>query len=566
MNQLGGFPLLTLIVAVPVLGAAIVLFLRPARGDTLHWLAVLIASADFFISLFLYMGWVPDLSGTVQFQDGPWPWIPSLGIQHHLAIDGVNVHLVGLTTLLAPLVLLAAWPHSTSTGRATTFWVLILEASTLGALTTRDLACFALFWLIALVSAFLLAGLAGYPSGAAAHYIAAMAVAAVLMLACLVYLSGVRPGLDIPNLSANPLPWQTQAWLFWALTLAMGITSALCPFHLWYIDTQRHASPPARVLISVMLLNMGCCGLIRFCLPAFPLAVTRFAPALVLLSTIGLAYAAVRALGQRTLPSALAYWNVAQMNLALIGIFSLQNLGLHGATFLIVGRALSTAILLLVGPAQDEQQRVPSHGANPHGNAGRLVLLLGFLSALAVPGSIEFIAQTALVLGMMRWHWQPGNSGAPSAVWDWLWYALFAFGLLVSAWTLLRSYSYSLPSTSHPGTRRQALLTVPLLLVTLLAGVRPSVFSDMTGPTVHRLLGEIMPGLETDLREKAPPASSPEEMPSPPSDQPDTTQWLPAHGHPPMAGASITALGIEYVITCPARTWIAPLLLGGCPS
>ena len=153
MNQLGGFPLLTLIVAIPLLGAVIILLLRPARGDALRWLALLIASAEFFISLFLYMGWVSDTSGSVQFQDGPWSWIPSLGIRHHLAIDGVNVHLVGLTTLLVPLVLIAARRQPALAGRATAFWVLVLEAVTLGALTTRDLACFALFWLTALVSA-----------------------------------------------------------------------------------------------------------------------------------------------------------------------------------------------------------------------------------------------------------------------------------------------------------------------------------------------------------------------------------------------------------------------------
>jgi len=269
LNQLGGFPLLTLLLAIPLLGALIVVSLRSNKGDTWRWLAILAAVADFFVSLFLYMGWSYDPGGTVQFQDGPWPWISYLGIQHYLAVDGVNAHLVVLTTLVVPLVLLAARPHSATSGRIGSFWTLVLEASTLGALTTRNLVCFTLFWLTALVSAFLLAGVNGYPSGAAVRFVVTIAFTAVLMLACVVGLSVQKLPLDVPDLVASSIAWREQAWLFCGMALAMAAASAVLPFHMWYLDTQCHASPSARTLISAVLLNVGWCGLVRFCCSDF---------------------------------------------------------------------------------------------------------------------------------------------------------------------------------------------------------------------------------------------------------------------------------------------------------
>jgi NADH-quinone oxidoreductase subunit M len=323
----------------------------------------------------------------------------------------------------------------------------------------------------------------------------------------------------------------------------LGIGSALFPFHHWYIAAQRHASPPARVLISAVLLNIGCCGLIRFCLPAFPLAATRFAPAIILFGALGLVYGAIKALQQPAFPAMLAYWNVAQVNLALIGIFSLQDLGLHGAILLAFARALCTATLLLVEPPGEEQQTSPIRSANLDTAGGRPVRTLGFVSALAILGSLGFVAQGTLVMGLTRWHWQTGNLGALATIWDWLWYALVAFGLLVSAWALLRSCGHLISSSGHPRQRRHTLLVIPLLLVALLVAVRPALFSDMVGPTVYRLLVEVMSASEAAQDQNTSPADTPDQVPTPPSDQTDTTLRLPAPGDTPPAGIDTIADG-----------------------
>ena len=257
----------------------------------------------------------------------------------------------------------------------------------------------------------------------------------------------------------------------------------------------------------------------------------------------------------------LAYWNVAQVNLALMGIFSLQNLGLHGATLLIFGRALCTATLLLVSPTEDEPQTSPIQGADLDMTGGRTAPTAGFLSALAIIGSLGFVAQSTLVLGLMRWHWQSGNPGAPAAVCDWLWYSLVALGILISAWALLRSCGHIGSGLGRSRPRRHVLLAIPLLLASLLVGVRPSVFSDMIGPTVYRLLIEVMSASEAGQEENTPPAYTPDQVPTPPSDRSDTTWRLPAPGHAHPAWVGCMVRGQGNAVTTLARAWTAPPIL-----
>ena len=151
MNQLGGFPLLTLIVFLPALSALITAFIPAEKRQIWRWLTTLIAATNLFISLFLYMGWVEDPNGKLQFVDGPFDWIPSLGIQYHLGIDGINIHLVMLTTFVTPLVFLLAWSQSS---RSQVVWILLFQVGVLGALVSFDLVLFFAFWLLARLTIF----------------------------------------------------------------------------------------------------------------------------------------------------------------------------------------------------------------------------------------------------------------------------------------------------------------------------------------------------------------------------------------------------------------------------
>ena len=513
MNQLGGFPLLTLIVFLPLLGAAISLFLPSNRQETMHWLAFLIAATTFFISLFLYMGWVEDPMGVPQFMDGPWPWIAGLGIYYHLAVDGINLHLVLLVTLLIPMVVLTRWMQDTDPAntKANTFWTLLFQGGMLGALTAFDLVLFWVFWLIVLISSFFLIAENGARRQTAIRFAIGIAIAATAVGAVTIGLSAFSPNFDLAGLSLTSFPWPTQAWLFWGMAAALGITGGILPLHYPLAQVfhslpspysvgknkkKRQEPQPAQLLIYSLLANLGGYGLIRFCVYLFPLAAERFAPAMAIWGTIGTLYGALAALGQDTLYGTLAYWNIAHVGLTVIGISSLENVGVHGAVMHMLGRSLGTTVLVLLASAWKDQQQAPTSS-----RADRAALALGFLSLFGVPGLVGFIGQGTLVLGLV--HWQISES----TVLNGIWYGLLAMGLLLGMWALLRAWQRAWPSsgvskldrgTISPPTR-QVAIALPILCLILVLGLYPSPALDAVGPTVHRLLGEIKLGITRDM-------------------------------------------------------------------
>ena len=535
MNQLGGFPLLTLIVFLPLLGAAAVGCVPRApagREDAVRWLAFLIAAAVFFVALFLYMGWVDDPAGTLQFVDGPWPWVPDLGVQYHLGIDGIGLHFALLSTLLTPLALWLAWPQLT---RSQAAGMLLVEAGVLGAIASFDMVLWVAFWLLAMLATPLAGGginaeaqrrggtqrgdrAAGQPGSreqpwGGTWFWIAMAVAAACMLAVLAGLSARQAGFGLFDLLANPPGWEAQAWPFWGLACALGITGVVFPL-FWQGGIQRAASPAASMLIGALLPNLGVYGFIRLGLALFPLAAVSFAPAMVLLGAAGMLYGALAALGAASWPATLACWNMSQVGLSLVGIFAMQDLGVHGAVAHLFGRGVSAAALAVLAGAltpNPSPSSLPTFQPSDVGRGERAMAALGFLSALGVPGLAGFVGQGMVVLGMLRWHWQVSASRAVNRWLDWALYLAVALGLLVGAWALLRAWRGMGRRTPDRAARtpagrarvRQALVAIPLLIAIFLFGLRPQGFSDMTGPAVYRLLSDVDAGVRASLQRMA---------------------------------------------------------------
>jgi NADH-quinone oxidoreductase subunit M len=320
--------------------------------------------------------------------------------------------------------------------------------------------------------------------------------------------------------------------MFWAMVVACGITGAIFPFHLWYPAAHRHMPVATQALIGSLLLNMGGYGLIRVCLLVFPLAAASFGPAILAVSTAGIVYASLAALGCQRLPNALAYWNVAQAGFVVIGIFSLHNLGLHGAVMSMAANSLAaTALLFMSMDGSGGSDRLRRKDRHQWSVAARW---LGLLSAAGTPGLIGFLGKGLLVMGVARWRWQLRSPAASSAM-TWGWYALVLLAALLATWALVRAVL----QTPLPGTQRQrsdrVLLALPLLIVIVVVGLRPSLATDITGPSTHRLLYEVSLGVERGLLQMAPPAT-PDEIEKPLPTTPDegpTASNVPAglQGH-----------------------------------
>ncbi|MBN1583885.1 MAG: hypothetical protein JXA89_24470 [Anaerolineae bacterium] len=491
MNQLGGFPLLTLIVFLPGLGALIAALIPAEKKQIWRWLTFLIAAANLFISLFLYMGWINEPDGSLQFVDGPLDWIPSLGIQYHLGIDGISIHLVMLTTFITPLILLLAWSRSS---RAQVVWILIFQVGLLGALVTLDLFLFLAFWLLArLVTFFLLANDAQpamKPRAAqtSIRFLIATAVAAILLAIVIASLLSQGYTLSLSSLVEASIGSKPQAWMFWCIVVAMAITSGTFPLFN-FVDLGDHVSPATQVLIRSLLVNLGGYGLIRFGMSLFPLATTRFAPIMIILGLVGLLYGALSAAASSSVSDTLGYWNVAQMSLAVIGLFSLQDMGATGAVMSFVGRGLGSAALLIL-PASKTRQDRATLGS----------IALACLSLIGMPGLAGFVGTSAMVMGISRWRWQAGMSSGLNLLLNWGTYGTIVFGLFIGIWGLFRMWQRldKEPSDTHAQTplARRTLIALPVLVALVFVGLRPLPFLNMVGPSVFRFLNDIESSIE----------------------------------------------------------------------
>lgn len=500
MNQLGGFPLLTLIICLPLLGAGVTLAVPRARRETTRWIGLLTAASDLLVGLFLILGWVSDPSVEMQFVDGPWSHVASLGITYHVGVDGVSLLLILLTVLLVPLaMLLSAQNTSDSPGaNGSVFWTLILEFGLLGALSALDLLLLASFWIVALLALVGLANQESRSTTAQSWLLVLAAVAVAGLVAMAVGASTSEGTYSLAALRAASYPWHRQAWLFWVSVVACGLTAAAFPLHAWYPQLCSGAPVPLRLLTGALMLNLGVYGLVRISITLFPLAAVSFGPLLVIAGSVGLVYGAGVALGQQTIHDVLAHWRIAQTGLAVIGVFALQDLGLHGVLLHSVAASLAlAALLILVGG--DDSQATAGERSSPF---RRLGVTVGFMSAIGVPGLAGFLGQSLLVMQVLRWVWFESELPKVGGAWDWLWCTVVYGGILLSVGALLRAWRRAtVLARGQPAQRTVIGLLVVVLIIAL--GLRPVPVSDAIGPTVYQLLNQVQEGIEQDLEQLA---------------------------------------------------------------
>ncbi len=500
MNQLGGFPLLTLVICLPLLGAGVTLAVPRDRREAIRWVGLLTAASDLLVALFLVLGWIHDPSVEVQFVDGPWSHVASFGIAYHVGVDGVSVLLILLTVLLVPLAILLSAQSEPGSPRANgvVFWTLILEFGLLGALSALDLLLLTSFWTVSLLA---VVGLAnqGEASATPRYWLLVLAALAAAGLLVTAIGASVPEGTSsLAALRATSFPWHRQAWLFWASVFACSLTGAAFPLHAWYPKASSAVPVPLRLLVGALMLNLGAYGLVRISIALFPLAAISFAPLLVIGGTVGLIYGAGVALGQQAIRDVLAYWRIAQTGLIVIGIFALQDLGLHGAILHSVASSLALSALLVLASGDDSRATAGERSSRFH----RLGVSVAFMSAIGVPGLVGFLGQSLLVMQVLRWVWSASELPKVGRPWDWLWRSLVYGGILLSVGALLRAWRRgAVPARAKPAQRTVLGLVVVILIVAL--GLRPLPVSDAIGPAVYHVLNQVQEGIQRDLGQLA---------------------------------------------------------------
>ena len=492
--------ILTIVTFVPALGAILLLFFGRHNVRALRTAAMVASVLTFLLSLHLITHFDSSLSD-FQFLVNV-PWIPSMGIDYQLGVDGISIFLILLATILTPLAILASW---SITNRAKEYFVfmLLLETGMIGVFASLDLFLFYLFWEVMLIPMYFLIGVWGGERRiyAATKFVLYTMIGGVLMLVAILalyFMHGNATGeftFSYPKilaaLSAGTLVIAPQAelLLFVAFLVAFAIKVPLFPFHTWLPDAHVEAPTAGSVLLAGVLLKMGTYGLIRFSLPLFPNVSHLLGPLISLLAIVGIIYGALVAMVQPDMKKLVAYSSVSHLGFIVLGIFTFTTQGVEGAVYQMLNHGVSTgALFLLVGMIYERRHtRLISEFG---GLAGRMpvfaaAFLFVTLSSIGLPGLNGFVGEFLILLGTF------GVSPAHAA--------FAATGVILSAVYLLWMFqrvvwgeiSNPLNESLIDLNRRERLTLIPLLILIVWMGVYSNHFLRPMDASVSRLLNRV---------------------------------------------------------------------------
>src|SRR3954469_21686053 len=489
------FPILTSIVALPVVGAILLLFVRgdEARTAPLARGVALMVSLLVFAETLLLWARFNTASGDFQFVERH-AWIPAFGIEYFVGVHGISLLLIVLTGFLTPLALLGSWESVHKQTKTFCMFVLLLESAMIGVFISLDLFLFYIFWDAMLVPMYFLIGIWGYERRiyAAIKFILYTMAGSVLMLLAilgLAYLHYVAKGVysfDLLKLYGLQLTDHQQFWFFLAFALAFAIKVPLFPFHTWLPDAHVEAPTAGSVILAGVMLKMGTYGLVRFAFPLFPDAAAYFAPALAVLAVVGIVYGALVAMVQPDMKKLVAYSSVSHLGFVVLGIAAMNTQGVSGAVYQMLSHGISTGgLFLIVGMLSDRRHtRLIAEFGGLKKVLPKLTtaFLIVTLASIGLPGLNGFVGELLILVGAFRW--------------DPRFAAVAACGVLLSAVYMLWMFqrvNYG-PVTNEENahlvdlTTRERWTLWPAIAMCIVMGVAPMLFLKTIEPSVTRLV------------------------------------------------------------------------------
>ena len=481
--------LLTLLVALPLVGA-VVLALVPRRAVAAQKAVALAASAaTFALSLLLLRGFeaVPGM----QFEETR-SWLPAYGISYHLGVDGLSLLLVILTTFLTPLALLGSWHSIHDRVREFNVFMLLLEAGMVGVFVALDLFLFYIFWEAMLIPMYFLIGIWGHERriyAAFKFFLYTMAGSVLMLVGFLVLYRASGATFDLQALAQRPVDPSLQMWLFAAFALAFAIKVPMFPFHTWLPDAHVEAPTAGSVILAGILLKMGGYGFLRLAIPLFPDAAVRFAPWIGALAAIGIVYGALVSLVQPNLKKLVAYSSVSHLGFVMLGIAALTPTALVGSVYQMLNHGISTgALFFLAGMLYDRRHtfEIAEYGGlkavMPWLSA---FFLLISLSSIAVPGFNGFVGEFLILLG--SWPFSPALVVVASV------------GVVLAAayvlWMVQRVFYGEVANAKNAAlpdlSPREAAVLVPLVALALFMGVASPLFTRLIEPSADALVRSV---------------------------------------------------------------------------
>ncbi|HXJ87353.1 MAG TPA: NADH-quinone oxidoreductase subunit M [Candidatus Binatia bacterium] len=354
--------ILTLVTFVPLAGALLLAFF-PRRDRDIRIFSFVVSLLAFGLSLHLPVHFHHRNLAGFRFEIDK-PWISSPNIHYHMAIDGISLWLVVLTTFLTPLCVLISWKSVHDRVKEFFILLLILETGLIGVFTSLDLFLFYFFWEATLIPMALLIGVFGHERKvyAAVKFFMYTMNASVFMLAAILWLYAHTGSFDfvvirdqIARGAVTNFPAAAQ-WLFLGFFIAFAVKVPLFPFHTWLPDAHVEAPTAGSVLLAGVLLKMGTYGMLRFNLGLFPEQSRQNASWIMVLALIGIIYGALVAMVQPNMKKLIAYSSVSHLGFVVLGIFSFTQSGLNGAMFVMLAHGISTGALFMLAGILHERR------------------------------------------------------------------------------------------------------------------------------------------------------------------------------------------------------------------
>src|SRR6266566_308451 len=419
------YPILSIITFLPLVGGIAILFIPKNQVTTIRWTAFAVACVNLFQALGLMLAYFQaNVSSTSPVAAGApnsaflfneqLSWIPSVGINYSLGVDGISLLLVTLTALLTLVCIGASFGVEQKVKNYMAF-MLLLESGIIGVFLSTNLFLFYIFWEVMLIPAYFLVGSWGGERRiyAAFKFVLYTSLGSLLMLAGIIALgyfhqqtSGGNYTLDLATLLNSKLDPTVQLWLFLAFAAAFVVKVPFVPFHSWLPDAYSEAPAPVTAMLAGAMSKTGAYGFLRLCIPLFPYAAQTLAPLFSILAVVGILYCALLALVQTDLKRLLGYSSISHLGVVMLGLFAFSTQSVEGSVLQMVNHGITIAALfLLVGFLEERigTRRLGNFG----GLAARVpvlatVMAIGSLSSLGLPGLNSFAGEFLTLIGVFR--------------------------------------------------------------------------------------------------------------------------------------------------------------------